>query len=155
MTAQALLPRSATTYDTVFVALSKKAVTRGFMDAGLRTLSPQDATYRPHCDGGVIARDGAYHQGTVWPWLNGAFVEAWLNVHRSTPATRAEARTRFITPLHEHFAAAGVGHISEIADGDPPHTPRGCPWQAWSLGELLRMTILLQEPKTIPQLPTK
>lgn len=122
---------------------------------GLRTLSPQDAAYRPHCDGGVIARDGAYHQGTVWPWLIGAFVEAWLNVHGSTPATRAEARTRFITPLHEHFAAAGVGHISEIADGDPPHTPRGCPWQAWSLGELIRLTILLQEPKTIPQLPTK
>jgi predicted glycogen debranching enzyme len=110
---------------------------------GLRTLSPHDPAYRPRYEGGVVARDGAYHQGTVWPWLLGAFVEAWLNIHGSTPATRTEARQRFLAPLHRHLESAGIGHVSEIADGAAPHAPRGCPWQAWSLGELLRLEAML------------
>ena len=120
---------------------------------GLRTLSPHDAAYRPRCEGGVIARDGAYHQGTVWPWLIGAFVEAWLNVHGATPTNRATARTRFLAPLRQHLESAALGHISEIADGTAPHTPRGCPWQAWSLGEFIRLTTILSAPQKEPPAP--
>ena len=106
---------------------------------GLRSLTPSDPRYCPRYAGGVRARDGAYHQGTVWPWLLGAFVEAWLRVNGNTAATRAEARTRFLTPLRAHLREAGLGHVSEIADADAPHIPRGCPFQAWSLAELLRI----------------
>jgi predicted glycogen debranching enzyme len=105
---------------------------------GLRTLARGDPAYQPRCEGGLPERDGAYHQGTVWPWLMGGFVDAWLNVNGDGIAHRAEARRRFLAPLQEHLAVAGLGHVSEIADGDPPHTPRGCPFQAWSLGELMR-----------------
>jgi predicted glycogen debranching enzyme len=105
---------------------------------GLRTLARSDLAYRPRCEGGVAERDGAYHQGTVWPWLIGAFVDAWLNVNGDDDAHRTEARRRFLAPLLDHLNVAGLGHVSEIADGDPPHTPRGCPFQAWSLGELIR-----------------
>jgi predicted glycogen debranching enzyme len=106
---------------------------------GLRTLAPGSAGYAPTYEGGVEARDSAYHQGTVWPWLIGPFVEAWLRVHGDTPAARALARRRFLDPLAEHLGAAGIGHLSEIADAEPPFTPRGCPFQAWSLGELIRL----------------
>jgi glycogen debranching enzyme len=85
------------------------------------------------------SRDSAYHQGTVWPWLLGPFVEAWVRVHGGTPEARVEARGRFLTPLLAHLSQAGVGHLSEIADAEPPHTPRGCPFQAWSVGEALRL----------------
>ncbi|MSQ98400.1 MAG: glycogen debranching protein [Xanthomonadales bacterium] len=105
---------------------------------GPRTLARSDPAYRPRCEGGVAERDGAYHQGTVWPWLIGAFVDAWLNVNGDDDAHRAQARRRFLAPLLDHLCVAGLGHVSEIADGDPPHTPRGCPFQAWSLGELFR-----------------
>jgi len=105
---------------------------------GLRTLARSDPAYNPRCEGGVHERDGAYHQGTVWPWLIGGFVDAWLNVNGDDDTHRAEARRRFLTPLQEHLRVAGLGQVSEIADGDFPHTPRGCPFQAWSLGELIR-----------------
>jgi predicted glycogen debranching enzyme len=105
---------------------------------GLRTLARADPAYRPRCEGGVAERDGAYHQGTAWPWLAGAFVDAWLHVNGDDDAHRAQARQRFVAPLLAHLDVAGLGHVSEIADGDPPHTPRGCPFQAWSLGELIR-----------------
>ena len=113
---------------------------------GLRTLSPDDPAYRPRYEGGVRERDGAYHNGTVWPFLLGAFVEAWLRVHGDSRAARDEARRRFLAPILAHLEDAGVGHISEIADGAAPHTPRGCPWQAWSLGELFRVNALLSHP---------
>ncbi len=106
---------------------------------GLRSLSPDDPEYAPHYRGGVRERDGAYHQGTVWPWLIGPFVEAWLRVRGNAPDARRAARERFITPLLEHQNHAGLGHISEVADAAAPHTPGGCPFQAWSLGELLRL----------------
>lgn len=106
---------------------------------GLRTLSPDDPAYCPRYEGDVRQRDGAYHQGTVWPWLTGPFVAAWLHAHGNTPATRQIARERFLQPLHDQLRLAGLGHVSEIADAEPPHTPRGCPFQAWSLGELLRL----------------
>ena len=106
---------------------------------GLRTLAPQEPGYHPHYQGGIEERDGAYHEGTVWPWLLGPFVEAWVRVHGGKQKAKNEARKRFLQPLLAHMNEAGLGHISEIADGEPPHTPRGCPFQAWSLGEFLRL----------------
>ena len=106
---------------------------------GLRSLAPGEPGYAPHYQGDSRARDSVYHQGTVWPWLIGAFVEAWVRVHGANAAARKKARARFLPPLYEHLNHAGLGHISEICDAEPPHTPRGCPFQAWSLGELLRL----------------
>jgi len=110
---------------------------------GLRTLAPGAAGYAPRYEGGIRERDGAYHQGTVWPWLLGPFVDAWVRVRGGGADVRAEARRRFLQPLLDHLSVAGVGHISEIADADPPHTPRGCPFQAWSVGEALRLDRLV------------
>jgi predicted glycogen debranching enzyme len=106
---------------------------------GLRSLGPSEPGYIGRYEGDVRERDGAYHQGTVWPWLLGAFVEAWVRVRGGTAGAKAEARDRFLQPLLRHLAEAGLGHISEIADGDAPHTPRGCPFQAWSVGEAIRL----------------
>ena len=106
---------------------------------GLRSLAPGERGYAERYEGDSPARDAVYHQGTVWPWLIGPFVDAWLRVHGSTPASRAQARRRFFEPLADHLRAAGLGHVSEIADAEPPFTPRGCPFQAWSLGELIRI----------------
>jgi len=97
----------------------------------------------PRYEGGIRERDGAYHQGTAWPWLLGPFVDAWIRVRGSGAEVRAEARRRFFQPLLDHLSVAGVGHISEIADAEPPHTPRGCPFQAWSVGEALRLDRLI------------
>jgi glycogen debranching enzyme len=93
----------------------------------------------------VPERDGAYHQGTAWPWLIGPFVEAWLRVRGNTREAKREADKRFLSPLREHLNVAGLGHISEVADAEPPHRPGGCPFQAWSLGELLRVSGLVAE----------
>jgi len=106
---------------------------------GLRTLEPGAPGYRPRYRGGVLERDGAYHQGTVWPWLLGPFVEAWVRVRGGGAAVRAEARRRFFEPMLDHLVHAGVGHVSEIADAEAPHAPRGCPFQAWSVAEALRL----------------
>jgi predicted glycogen debranching enzyme len=106
---------------------------------GLRSLAPGKPGYAPHYKGDSRARDSVYHQGTVWPWLIGPFVEAWVRVHGSNAAVRKKAQTRFLPPLYEHLNHAGLGHVSEICDAEAPHTPRGCPFQAWSLGELLRL----------------
>ena len=106
---------------------------------GLRSLAPGEPGYAPHYQGDSRARDSVYHQGTVWPWLIGAFVEAWVRVHGANAAARKKAHARFLPPLYEHLNHAGLGHVSEICDAEPPHTPRGCPFQAWSLGELLRL----------------
>ena len=85
-------------------------------------------------------RDGAYHQGTVWPWLMGAFVDAWLRVRGNSDGARQEARTRFLIPLLGHYESSAPGHVAEVAHGDAPHTPGGCPFQAWSVGEALRLS---------------
>jgi predicted glycogen debranching enzyme len=119
---------------------------------GLRSLAPGEPGYRPRYEGGVRERDGSYHQGTVWPWLAGPFVEAWIRVRGGTEEAKLEARGRFLDPLVRHLDEAGLGHVSEIADAEPPHTPRGCPFQAWSMGELLRMKLLvLAEQKELPR----
>ncbi len=110
---------------------------------GLRSLSADHADYRGRYEGGVLERDGSYHQGTVWPWLIGPFVEAWLRVRGNTAEATGEARLKFLKPLETHIEQAGIGHISEICDAEPPYTPRGCPFQAWSLGEYLRIKYLV------------
>ncbi|HEX6112862.1 MAG TPA: amylo-alpha-1,6-glucosidase [Geminicoccaceae bacterium] len=112
---------------------------------GLRSLAPGEPGYTPHYGGGVPERDGAYHQGTVWPWLIGPFVEAWLRVRDDTPEARREADERFLSPLRQHLGVAGIGYVSEIADAEAPHRPGGCPFQAWSLGELLRASRLVED----------
>ncbi len=106
---------------------------------GLRSLAPDDPSYAPAYRGGPSERDAVYHQGTVWPWLLGPFVEAWVRVRGSTDEAKRVARSRFLAPLLESLDRAGIGHIEEIADGDPPHAPRGCPFQAWSVAEALRL----------------
>jgi predicted glycogen debranching enzyme len=106
---------------------------------GLRSLAPGERGYTAHYGGSVAQRDGSYHQGTVWPWLIGPFVEAWVRVRGGTAAAKEEARTRFLARFGRHLKEAGLGHVSEICDAEPPHTPRGCPFQAWSLGEILRL----------------
>jgi predicted glycogen debranching enzyme len=124
--------------------------TRLWTPIGLRTLPADDLRYAARYEGDVRSRDGSYHQGTVWPWLLGPFVEAWVRVRHNTPAVRREARKRFFHPLLEHLGQGGVGHISEIADADAPHTPRGCPFQAWSVGEALRLDLsVLAVPRRI------
>jgi predicted glycogen debranching enzyme len=100
---------------------------------GLRSLAPEDPAYRGRCAGGPGARDAAYHQGTVWAWLLGPFALAHFRVHRDH-----EAALAWLAPLAHHLGDAGLGSVSEIFDGDPPHAPRGCPQQAWSVAETLR-----------------
>jgi predicted glycogen debranching enzyme len=111
---------------------------------GLRSLAPGEPGYRPRFGTSVFERDSGYHQGTVWPWLIGPFVEAWLRVRGNSLEAKREADARFLAPLRAHLAVAGLGHISEVADAEPPHVPGGCPFQAWSLGEFLRATRLVE-----------
>jgi predicted glycogen debranching enzyme len=101
---------------------------------GLRSLDPAHPDYRSVYSGDLKSRDGAYHQGTVWGWLIGPFVDAWIKTH---PGRAHEAR-RFLHGLIEHLGDACVGSVSEIFDADEPFTPRGCVAQAWSVAELLR-----------------
>lgn len=106
---------------------------------GLRTLSPNSPGYQAHYHGDRKSRDEAYHQGTAWPWLMGPFVEAWVRVRGGTQAAKQQARERFLQPFWAHLQTAGLNHVSEITDAESPFTPQGCPFQAWSLGEFLRL----------------
>ena len=110
---------------------------------GLRSLSPNDPAYRGRYEGGSFERDGAYHQGTVWGWLIGPYIEAYLRVNKFSAGACASMR-KLLAPLIAHLDDAGLGSVSEIFDGDPPHTPRGCIAQAWSVAELLRAWRLAQ-----------
>jgi predicted glycogen debranching enzyme len=101
---------------------------------GLRSLAPDHPDYKPKYFGDLRARDAAYHQGTVWPWLIGPFIDAWLRVY---PTDHAKARD-FLDGLVPHLGEACLGTISEIFDAEPPFTPRGCAAQAWSVAEILR-----------------
>jgi predicted glycogen debranching enzyme len=105
---------------------------------GLRTLARGDANYKAKYFGDLRARDAAYHQGTVWPWLLGPFIDAWMAVH---PDDSEGART-LLTPLLQHIATgACAGSISEIFDAEPPFIPRGCVAQAWSVAEIARSIV--------------
>jgi len=107
---------------------------------GLRSLAPSDWQYRGSYIGGPTERDGAYHQGTVWPWLLGPFITAYMKVNGGSEQARRQAQA-WLSPLESHLAEAGLGHISEIFEGDAPHRPCGCIAQAWSVAEILRVYI--------------
>ena len=109
---------------------------------GLRSLAPDHPEYKARYDGDLRARDAAYHQGTVWAWLIGPFIDAWLKVY---PDDYAGAR-RFLHGFEAHLSEACIGSISEIFDAEEPFTPRGCVAQAWSVAEVLRCWV-----KTSPQ----
>jgi glycogen debranching enzyme len=117
---------------------------------GLRTLDPQDPSYQPRYHGDLRSRDAAYHQGTVWPWLMGAYVDACRRVE---PDDR-ELVASVLAAFDAHLGEACVGTISEIFDAEPPFAPRGCMAQAWSVAEVLRCAASLQrhdEPFVRPQ----
>ncbi len=107
---------------------------------GLRSLSPNDPSYVGIYTGSPLQRDGSYHQGTVWSWPIGHFIDAYRKVHSVDP--RAEsAIEEMLAPLREHLHEAMIGQVSEIFDGDAPHHPRGAAAQAWSVAELLRCCV--------------
>ena len=114
---------------------------------GLRSLAPGEPDYAPFYHGGLLQRDGSYHQGTVWPWLTGAFVEAWVRLRHDTPESRKEARDLFLKELSS-LDLQGLNHIPEIDDATSPFLARGCPFQAWSLAEFLRLEYKVLAPST-------
>lgn len=117
------------------------------VSCGLRTLAPDETDYHGHYTGDRLQRDSAYHQGTAWAWLLGGFVDAHLRVFNDP-----ETALSYLRPLADHLADYGLGTIGEIFDGDPPHTPRGCIAQAWSVAEALRAWhALQQQPGSVPQ----
>ncbi len=107
---------------------------------GLRSLAQSDSQYRGRYAGDALSRDGAYHQGTVWAWLLGPFIKAYLKVFSEDTAAREKARA-WLLPFQKHLSEAGLGQVSEIFDGDAPHAPRGCIAQAWSVAEILRAAV--------------
>jgi predicted glycogen debranching enzyme len=110
---------------------------------GLRSLAPGEPDYKAQYYGDLRARDAAYHQGTVWAWLIGPFIDAWLRVH---PDAEAEAR-RFLDGFGEVLASACLGSVAEIFDAEPPFMPRGCIAQAWSVAEVLRCWVKTAGPQ--------
>jgi glycogen debranching enzyme len=106
---------------------------------GLRTLERNDPDYKPHYQGSPAERDAAYHQGTVWPWLLGPFVDAYLTAFGRTPENLAYCHG-LVANLEAESAQRGcVGSIAEIYDAEQPRYPRGCPAQAWSVAEIARV----------------
>jgi predicted glycogen debranching enzyme len=117
---------------------------------GLRTLSPRDDQYAGRYEGNSVSRDSVYHQGTVWPWLIGPFITAYLKTFGFSAGRKMAAE--WFEKFSEHLNEACLGQVSEIFDGDAPHTPRGCVAQAWSVGEILRAAIedvYVPEPATV------
>ncbi|MBX3356940.1 MAG: glycogen debranching enzyme family protein [Phycisphaeraceae bacterium] len=116
---------------------------------GPRSLARGEPGYTERYGGTPLQRDGSYHQGIVWPWVLGAFVEAWVRVRGGTDEAKSEARRRFLDPILaglDDGSVGGLGHIAEIADAAAPFTPRGCPFQAWSIGEALRLDRVVLAP---------
>jgi predicted glycogen debranching enzyme len=103
---------------------------------GLRTLSPDDPRYESHYQGDQRSRDGAYHNGTVWPWLLGPYLDAVKHLHADPVPVE-----RLLAPFLEHLSQAGLGTISEIFEPEPPYRPAGCIAQAWSVAEILRHAV--------------
>jgi predicted glycogen debranching enzyme len=125
-------------WESVVNACEKKLLT----PYGLRSLAPGEPDYKPRYYGDLRARDAAYHQGTVWAWLIGPWIDAWLRVH---PGQLEKAR-HFLDGLIAHLSKFGVGSIAEIFDATEPYRPRGCIAQAWSVAEVLRCWV-----KTAPR----
>ncbi len=134
------------THTMVDAARSRKVVDKVEAELltpfGLRSLSPRDPGYVPIYKGSPVERDAAYHQGTVWAWLIGPFVDAYRRTH-SRDAMAERRIAEMISGLRTHLGEAMVGQISEIFDADAPHSPRGAPAQAWSVAELLRVRLKL------------
>jgi glycogen debranching enzyme len=120
-------------WEAVLSAVKEKLLT----PAGLRTLAPGHPDYKSTYSGDLRSRDAAYHQGTVWPWLIGPFVDAWLKVY---PEEREKAAS-FLDGLFPQLGEAGMGSLSEVYNAEPPHTPGGCIAQAWSIAEALRALV--------------
>jgi predicted glycogen debranching enzyme len=110
---------------------------------GLRSLGPEDLQYEGQYGGNIRKRDGAYHQGTVWGWLLGPFVLAHHRVYRNP-----EAALSYLEPMAHHLNDYGLGTLGEIFDGQPPHAPRGCIAQAWTVAEVLRAWHMIQKSPT-------
>jgi predicted glycogen debranching enzyme len=109
---------------------------------GLRSLGPDEKDFKAKYDGDLRSRDAAYHQGTVWPWLLGPFIDAWLRVYPDD----VEAVSGFLAAFDNHLTDAGaLGSVSEIFDAEPPYTARGCVAQAWSVAEILRCYVKKKE----------
>jgi glycogen debranching enzyme len=104
---------------------------------GLRTLSPSDPQYRGRYEGSPRKRDGAYHQGTAWPWLMGPFLKAYVEVNGRSAASRKQA-AQWLSELSRYIENEGAGQLPEVFDGDFPHKAGGCIAQAWTIAELLR-----------------
>lgn len=117
------------------LAVVNKVESELLTPAGLRSLSPRDPKYIPYYIGSPYERDSAYHQGTVWAWLIGPFIEAYRRAYPD----RSERIDEMLSGFRQHLLQAGVGQISEIFDAEWPHTARGCPAQAWSVAEILRV----------------
>jgi glycogen debranching enzyme len=117
---------------------------------GLRSLGPHEKDFKPKYSGDLRARDAAYHQGTVWGWLIGPYLDAWLKVH---PGEREGARA-LLHGFAPHMSEACIGSISEIFDAETPFKPRGCISQAWSVAEVLRCWIKTA-PDASKEIPAK
>jgi glycogen debranching enzyme len=117
-------------------ALVEAAAASLLTSIGLRSLSPSDPAYLGRHRGGPSERDRAYHQGTVWPWLAGPYLQAAIRCGLDP--------TGVLDGLTAHLSEWGLGSVSETADGDPPHGATGCPFQAWSVAELLRARALVR-----------
>jgi predicted glycogen debranching enzyme len=126
-------------------AVVNKVETELLTPVGLRTLAASDPKYVGTYGGDQRSRDGAYHQGTVWPWLLGPFIRSYLAVNTHSAAACDQAR-KWLQPLAERLSEGGLGTVPEIFDGDPPHRPAGCIAQAWSVAEILRAWVEVAQP---------
>jgi predicted glycogen debranching enzyme len=114
---------------------------------GLRSLAPGEPGYQPHLHAGVVEEGATFHQGVVWPWLMGPFVEAWVRSRGDTDEAKREARKKFLEPFLTRLWEEGLGHLPEVAEAEPPFKTGGCPFQAWSLGEALRLDLAVLKEK--------
>ena len=129
-----MLPREKAT--RVVAAVERHLLT----PYGLRSLAPSDPQYRGRYEGNPWSRDSAYHQGTVWPWLMGPFVTAYLRVNAGSAKARKQA-SQWLSEFRRYIEDEGLGQIPEVFDGDAPHRAGGCLAQAWSVAELLRSLV--------------